>query len=36
MFVGGEVTGEFLGAMPEGQIKEWLSENIPKDGNPVS
>ena len=33
MFVGGEIAGEFIGAMPEGQIKDWLNENLPKDGN---
>ena len=36
MFVGGEVAGEFLGAMPEGQIKDWLKENLPKDGKSIS
>lgn len=36
MFVGGEVAGEFLGAMPEGEIKDWLKENLPKDGKSIS
>ncbi len=36
MFVEGEVTGELIGATPEGQIMDWLNENLPIDMNSIS
>ncbi len=29
MFIDGEVAGEFVGAMPEGQVRQWLEANVP-------
>ncbi len=29
LFIDGEVAGEFVGALPEADIKHWLSHNIP-------
>ncbi|MCH7818776.1 MAG: thioredoxin [Candidatus Marinimicrobia bacterium] len=31
LFVNGEISGEFIGALPEEEIKQWLELNIPKD-----
>lgn len=31
LFSGGQVTGEFVGALPKSHIKQWLDENIPGD-----
>ncbi len=31
MFSRGEVTAEFVGALPEGQIRRWLEEHIPTE-----
>ncbi len=30
LFVNGEISGEFIGALPEEEIKQWLELNIPK------
>ena len=30
LFVNGEIAGEFIGALPEEEIKRWLELNIPK------
>lgn len=32
MFSDGQVVAEFVGALPEVQIKKWLDENIPTEG----
>ena len=29
LFVNGEMSGEFIGALPEEEIKRWLESNIP-------
>ncbi|TFB11330.1 thioredoxin [Candidatus Marinimicrobia bacterium MT.SAG.3] len=29
LFVNGEISGEFVGALPEEEIKRWLESNIP-------
>ncbi len=29
LFVGGEVTAEFTGALPEHQLRQWLAEHLP-------
>ena len=29
LFVNGEISGEFIGALPEEEIKRWLESNIP-------
>jgi putative thioredoxin len=29
LFVGGEVTAEFTGALPEPQLRRWLGEHLP-------
>ena len=31
LFVDGELAGEFIGALPEEEIKRWLELNIPKE-----
>ena len=31
LFVNGEVSGEFIGALPEEDIKRWLESNIPAE-----
>ena len=33
LFVNGEISGEFIGALPEEDIKRWLESNIPDQGN---
>ena len=33
LFVNGEISGEFIGALPEEEIKRWLESNIPDQGN---
>lgn len=33
LFVNGEISGEFVGALPEEEIKRWLESNIPDQGN---
>ena len=33
LFVNGEMSGEFIGALPEEEIKRWLESNIPDQGN---
>ncbi len=33
LFVNGEITGEFIGALPEEEIKRWLELNIPKESD---
>ncbi len=33
LFVNGEISGEFVGALPEEDIKRWLESNIPDQGN---
>ena len=30
LFVNGEMSGEFIGALPEEEIKRWLETNIPE------
>jgi len=30
LFVNGEISGEFIGALPEEEIKQWLESNIPE------
>ena len=32
LFVNGEISGEFIGALPEEEIKRWLESNIPENG----
>jgi len=36
MFIDGEVAGEFIGALPEEDIKQWLELNIPEKEVEVS
>jgi len=31
MFSGGKIIAEFVGALPEGQVRSWLEENIPTE-----
>ena len=33
LFVNGEIAGEFIGALPEEEIKRWLELNIPKESD---
>ncbi|MFQ6112787.1 MAG: thioredoxin [bacterium] len=35
MFYNGEVTAEFVGALPQIQVKRWLDENIPTESKKI-
>ena len=35
MFINGEIAGEFIGALPEEEVKRWLELNIPKESELV-